>query len=134
MSIQQVEGYGEGSFDEMIKGSDLRLQELAKTLRNLIEGIYPKIIEVVWPKLKMAGYGVGPKKKSEQFCYIGLYSKHVTFGFYRGAELQDPLKLLTGTAKQLRYIKIESLDQIFDPAIKSILKNSLVNIQNSLKV
>ena len=132
--MHQVEGYGDGSFDEMIKGSDPRLQALAKALRNLIEGMYPKTIEVVWPKLKMAGYGVGPKKKSEQFCYIGLYTKHVSLGFYRGAELQDPLMLLAGTAKRLRYIKIDSLDQISDPAIKSILKNSLVNIQNSLKL
>jgi len=62
MSIQQIEGYGDGSFDEMIKGSDPRMQVLAKALRNLIEGIYPKTIEVVWPNLKMAGYGVGPKK------------------------------------------------------------------------
>jgi len=134
VSIQHVEGYGEGSFDEMIKSSNRELQELAKTLRNLIEGIYPNTIEVIWPKLKMAGYGVGPKKWSEQFCYIGIYTKHVNFGFYRGVELEDPLKLLSGTAKKLRYIRIDSLDQISDPALQSILKDSVLNIKNSLKL
>ena len=35
-----------------------------------------------------------------------MYTRHVTFGFYRGARLKDPKGLLEGIGKELRHVKI----------------------------
>ena len=38
------------------------LRKIAKHLKELILEIYPDVVEVPWPKQRIIGYGVGPKK------------------------------------------------------------------------
>jgi hypothetical protein len=40
------------------------------------------------------------------FAYVGAYKDHVSVGFYAGAMLSDPGKLLEGTGKQMRHVKL----------------------------
>lgn len=42
----------------------------------------------------------------EPFCYVVGYAKHVNLGFCEGAGLRDPEKLLEGTGKAMRHVKI----------------------------
>ena len=93
-----------GSFDDALSGSSSHVDEIARQLRDLIIEIYPEVVEVPWPKQRIVGYGVGPKKMSEHFCYIGMYREHVDLGFYFGADLDDPEALLDGTGKKLRHV------------------------------
>ena len=43
------------------------------------------------------------------FAWIKAHAKHVNLGFWRGVELPDPRKLLRGTGKKMRHIKLGSL-------------------------
>ena len=43
------------------------------------------------------------------FAWIKAHAKHVNLGFWRGVELPDPRKLLRGTGKKMRHIKLSSL-------------------------
>ena len=70
----------------------------------------------------MASYGVGPKKKSEHFCYISAQKDDVNLGFYYGAELPDPEQLLQGTGKLLRHVKIREPKAIRSRALRQLLK------------
>jgi len=74
-----------GAFEQAISDSSPQVQEIARALRGLITDIYPEVVEVPWPKQRIVGYGVGPKKMTEHFCYIGTFSKHVNLGFYYGS-------------------------------------------------
>jgi len=76
---------------------------LAARTRALITDVYPEVVEVPWPRQNVAGYGVGPKKMSEHFCYIALHDDHVNLGFNQDAELPDPEGLLEGPGKMLRH-------------------------------
>ena len=49
-----------GTFEEVIGESNPEVQAMARYLRQLIIDIYPEVIEVPWPKQRVAGYGVGP--------------------------------------------------------------------------
>jgi hypothetical protein len=40
------------------------------------------------------------------FAYVNAFKAHVNVGFFRGAELADPAKLLEGTGKYMRHVKI----------------------------
>jgi hypothetical protein len=42
----------------------------------LIDAVHPTAVEVVWAKQGIAGYGLGPKKMSEQYAYIAPQTKH----------------------------------------------------------
>ena len=114
-----------GTFEEALSGSSPQVKEITERLRVLIIQVYPEVVEVPWPKQKIVGYGVGPKKMSEHFCYIGVFKKHVNLGFYYGAELPDPRGLLEGTGKNLRHIKVKNSEEVDQPALRDILQASL---------
>jgi hypothetical protein len=40
------------------------------------------------------------------FGYVNLFTSHVSVGFFHGAELRDPARLLQGTGKFMRHVKL----------------------------
>src|SRR4030095_33415 len=40
------------------------------------------------------------------FAYVNAFKAHVNVGFFRGAELPDPNRLLEGTGKFMRHVKL----------------------------
>lgn len=40
------------------------------------------------------------------FAYVDAFRAHVNVGFFRGAELPDPTRLLEGTGKRMRHVKL----------------------------
>ena len=114
-----------GTFEEVIDDSNPEVQTIAKSLRQMIIEIYPEVIEVPWPKQGIAGYGVGPKKMSEHFCYIGTQSNRVNLGFFYGADLTDQEGLLEGTGKNLRHVKVKSLEQADQASVRDLIELSI---------
>jgi len=96
--------------------------------------VMPDITEVPWGQQKIAGYGVGPKKMSEHFCYIAPFKKHVNLGFMYGADLPDPEGLLEGVGKPMRHIKIRSLDDLKKPAVKKLVEAASKHLPKLAKV
>ena len=107
---------------EMTAAFDPRVRDLAARTRALIFDVYPEVVEVPWPRQNVAGYGIGPKKMSEHFCYIALYDDQVNLGFNQGAELPDPEGLLEGPGKMLRHTKIAEPEDLEDPAMRRLLE------------
>lgn len=44
---------------------------------------------------------------SEPFCYVVHHARHVNLGFCDGASLPDPARLLEGTGKTMRHVKLK---------------------------
>src|SRR4026208_793439 len=40
------------------------------------------------------------------FGYVNVFTAHVNVGFFRGAEIADPERLLEGTGKFMRHVKL----------------------------
>lgn len=40
------------------------------------------------------------------FAYVNVFKAHVNVGFFRGAEFMDPARLLEGTGKFMRHVKL----------------------------
>jgi hypothetical protein len=47
--------------------------------------------------------------------------EHVTFAFMRGAALPDPEKLLEGTGKGVRHVKLRSVVEVKRPEVKKLI-------------
>jgi hypothetical protein len=123
-----------GTFAEALSGSSETVKEIAENLRTLIIKVYPDVVEVPWPKQKIIGFGVGPKKMSEHFCYIGAFKEHVNLGFYYGAHLPDPEGLLEGTGQDMRHIKVRSIKEVGQPALRDLLLASLEERFEALEI
>lgn len=115
---------GNGSFEEVIAKATPEIQALARAARGLLAEVMPGITEAPWARQKIAGYGVGPKKMSEHFCYLAPFKKHLNFGFMYGAQLPDPENLLEGTGADLRHVKIRSLADLEQPALRQLVEEA----------
>jgi hypothetical protein len=109
-------------FDEILAGSGPGVRDLATRTRALIRDVMPDVVEVPWMRQRVVGYGVGPRKMSEHFCYIAVYKDHVNLGFNYGSELPDPEGLLQGPGKLLRHVKIISPEDLSNPALRQLLE------------
>lgn len=109
-------------FDQIVSRFDPRVGELARQARALIADVYPRIVEVPWPNQNVIGYGVGPRKMSEHFCYIAVHRDHINLGFNYGSELPDPTYLLEGPGKLLRHAKIATPEDLDNPALRHLLQ------------
>lgn len=54
-------------------------------------------------------------------CFYMVAKEHVIFGFMRGATLRDPGKLLEGTGKYLRHVKLRSPADVRRSEVRSLL-------------
>ena len=122
MNIKAIDD--KGTFDDVIAEASPQVKEIALAARALLAEAMPGLTEVPWGQQKTVGYGVGPKKMSEHFCYLAPQKRHVNLGFMYGAELDDPEGLLEGTGKLLRHIKIRSLEELRRPAVKSLVEQA----------
>jgi hypothetical protein len=41
------------------------------------------------------------------FAYVNIFKAHAAVGFYHGAELADPKRLLEGSGKRMRHVKLK---------------------------
>jgi hypothetical protein len=114
-------------FDEIVSSVSPQARHLAEQARTLIQSVYPGVVEVPWPKQRVIGYGVGPKKMSEHFCYISVSKNHINLGFMYGAELPDPEGLLEGEGKLLRHVRITQPEQLSNPALRKLVQVASVH-------
>jgi hypothetical protein len=62
------------------------------------------------------------------FAYVNVFTAHVNIGFFRGASLPDPARLLQGAGRFMRHVKLrpgaptspEALAQLIDAAYSDI--------------
>ena len=108
-------------FEEIMSQASTEAAAMARQTKALIQDIMPDVVEVPWPKQRIIGYGVGPKKMSEQFCYIAVLKERINLGFYYGADLPDPENLLEGSGKDMRHIKIMQPKQLENPALRELV-------------
>jgi Domain of unknown function (DU1801) len=116
------------AFESVLARSSDEVKQLAFGVRDLVYDVYPSTVEVVWPKQGSVGWGLGPKKFSEQFCYLLTFARHVTLGFYYGGELPDPDGLLGQGGRQvsgklsMRSLKIANLADVRRPEVRALVE------------
>jgi hypothetical protein len=59
-----------------------------------------------------------------RICYISPMEKYVTVGFLFGARLDDQHHMLEGSGKRARHIKVKTLAETKNPALKDLVKTA----------
>ena len=122
-----------GTFKDALARSNPHMRKLAAAVRTMIAEECPKAFEVPWPRLKVIGYGVGPKKSTEHFCYIAPHEEHVNLGFNYGLLLPDPERLMEGGGKKFRHVKIRNLKDVERPGLRKLLQAAISEREKAIK-
>ena len=66
------------------------------------------------------------------FGYVNVFQAHVNLGFYTGAFIPDPHKLLEGTGKRMRHVKLRPGQEVNSQALGELIKNSYLDVKARL--
>jgi len=113
-----------GDFGDVLTAAGKDLKPVCASLRRTLAALHPGFVEVVWVRQRIASYGIGPRKMSEHYAYIGVQRSHVNLGFYHGASLRDPGRLLEGTGKRLRHVKLRTVAEASRAAVVTLLRQA----------
>jgi hypothetical protein len=104
--------------DEYLREKNLGLQEAANQLRAIVKKSLPKAKEAINP------WHVPIFELHGPICYYMAGKNHITLGFIRGTSLPDPEGLLEGTGKNLRHVKIKSVDDLNRKGLRELIKSA----------
>lgn len=95
------------------------LQAITKQLRAVARKNMPDAQEFIYHDA--IGYSVSDSP-FDRICYVTPQKKgYVNFGFFFGAGLPDPKKLLIGEGKRLRHVKVWSVEEAKNPALIKLI-------------
>ena len=101
--------------DACVDEKPAELAGIAEKLRKLVKKTVADTKESVNPWKIPTFQSNGP------MCFFMVGKKHVTFGFRRGTSLRDPAGLLEGTGKTLRHVKLRTVDDLGNPALRKLI-------------
>jgi hypothetical protein len=107
-------------FDNFFALYDPAVQGIAAAARSLILEVMPGAIEQVDAPSKIIAYGYGTTY-ADLICAIAPFKTYVNLMFSRGVDLEDPQGLLIGTGKRARHIKLTTVDEVHQPAVREII-------------
>ncbi|HUN63170.1 MAG TPA: DUF1801 domain-containing protein [Candidatus Sulfotelmatobacter sp.] len=109
---------GKEWIDAYVAGKDEELGRLATALRSLMKKTVPGIKESVNP------WKIPTFESNGPMCFFSIGKHHVTFGFLRGTSVPDPAKLLEGTGKNLRHVKLQAMEDLRKPALTKLIQSA----------
>ena len=68
------------------------------------------------------------------FAYVGVFKTHVKVGFFHGAVLPDPARLLEGAGKSMRHVKIRPGQTFGEALLDALITASYWDIVARLRV
>lgn len=67
------------------------------------------------------------------FGYVGVFKAHVNVGFFHGASLRDPKRLLEGSGKYMRHVKLRPDSPVDGKALAALIAAAYADIKKRLE-
>ena len=67
------------------------------------------------------------------FAYVDVFSNHTNVGFFYGAHLQDPARLLEGTGKAMRHVKLKRESEHDPVALGHLIDAAYLDVRIRLR-
>jgi hypothetical protein len=112
----------EGQLRTFIDKFEPKHQAVIRAARKALRKIFPTATELVYDNYNFFVIGFGPTERpSECIVSIAAAANGVGLCFIRGASLPDPAKVLLGSGKQTRFVRLPSAEVLQQPAIRALL-------------
>ena len=93
-------------------------ERIAETVRSLARALAPELkIERRWGHPWYVG--------NDLVFLVGAFAHHAAVEFWRGTSLKDPHRLLEGTGKNLRHVKLRSVEAATSPEMVGLLREAI---------
>jgi|ERR1041385_2226315 hypothetical protein len=101
-------------------------QILIRAARKALRSRFPCAYELVYDNYNFFVIGYGPTEHpSDCIVSIAAAANGVGLCFIHGAKLHDPNKILLGSGKQTRFIRLESADVLKRPEVDALLTDAV---------
>ena len=107
--------------DELLASLAPEVRNLTLATRAFVLKTFPDITERVDVKARIIGYSYGAKY-ADMVCMIMPTKAGVNLGIAYAMKLADPRKLLEGTGKLHRHVKLKSESDLERAGLKSLLE------------
>jgi len=113
-------GPTENDFEQLLAGHAPVVAETARALRRVLAAAFPEAVEQVDFGNKLLAVGKSMAMRDLTFAIIP-HSAHVNLQLADGVDLPDPAKLVEGTGKRIRHVKVRSVEAAAMPQLRAIV-------------
>jgi hypothetical protein len=141
ISFKQVSKEQKKDLLKFLRPFSADIKKTVLWLRDFVWDLYPQTNELIYDNYNAIAFGWSPTDKPGQtFCSVavGRTSNNIHFGFYWGAEIHDPKKILLGQGHQYRYILVDNLKSFPRKYITILMaaayQNSLAKVKDKAQI
>ena len=118
---------------EFIGKFDTNVAKLVRECRSALRKHLPTAIEVVYDNYNFLVFGFCTTERPSD-CMVSLVAnaKGVGLSFYYGATLPDPYKLLQGSGRQNRFIRLGGAATLADPHVAALVDAAIAQAKQPL--
>jgi hypothetical protein len=104
-----------------------------RACRARMRKLLPTAIELVYDNYNFFVIGYGPTERaSEAIFSIAAAANGVGLAFLHGASLPDPKKILQGSGKQNRFIRLPTLEPFGKPEVLALIRSAIAGSKTPL--
>jgi hypothetical protein len=111
------------AIDAWIKKHEAELGTIAREWFEVMRRCGDEVREVLHDGCPVACLGDAP------FGYVNVFTSHVNVGFFHGASLHDPARLLQGSGKFMRHVKLKPGTEIDAAALGRLIEGAYLDIK-----
>ena len=63
------------------------------------------------------------------FGYVNVFTSHVNVGFFQGSVLKDPARLLEGSGKFMRHVKLRPGAAVNAAALSKLIEDAYLDVK-----
>src|SRR4051794_4586414 len=67
------------------------------------------------------------------FAYVNVFNSHVNVGFFQGASLRDPARLLQGNGKRMRHVKLPPGKPADAASLTTLIQSAYADIKSRVE-
>jgi hypothetical protein len=109
-------------------------QRLIRAVRRALRTRFPTAYELVYDNYNFFVIGYSPTERpSDAIVSIAAGANGIGLCFVRGASLSDPKKILLGSGKQTRFIRLESAGVLARPEVEALLAAAIAQAKTPLR-
>lgn len=111
------------AIDAWMKESPGELRAIARHWFEVMRNCGDEVRELMHDGCPVACFGDAP------FSYVNAFTSHVNVGFFHGASLPDPARLMQGTGKYMRHVKLRPGTAINAAALTTLINTAYSDIK-----
>ena len=111
------------AIDAWLKDHAGELGSIARQWFEVMRNCGDEVRELLHDGCPVACLGDAP------FGYVNVFTAHVNVGFFRGASLPDPARLLQGAGKYMRHVKLKPETSTNAAALRALIDAAYVDIK-----